>query len=116
MSAAQRQILDALIEVYVRRQPEAVAESEWARLGTADLQATHFAWAGAEERGGPHYYRVQGPSFLAEYDNTQNDANHIHAVWRDLHNDFGEDLLRATLSAEPYLRFAIPALILERIL
>ncbi len=94
MSAAQRQVLDALIEVYVRRLPEAVAEAEWARLGAAYLRAAHFAWAGAEERGRPHYYRVQGPSFLAEYDNTQNDANHIHAVWRDLSNDFGEDLLR----------------------
>lgn len=94
MSAAQCQILDALIEVYVQRLPEAVAAAEWTRLKAADLQAAHFAWAGAEERGGPHYYRVQGPSFLAEYDNTQNDANHIHAVWRDLHNDFGEDLLR----------------------
>ncbi len=94
MSAAQGQVLDALIEVYVQRLPEAVAEAEWTRLKAADLPAAHFAWAGAEERGGPHYYRVQGPSFLAEYDNTQNDANHIHAVWRDLHNDFGEDLLR----------------------
>ena len=94
MSTAQGQVLDALIEVYVQRLPEAVAEAEWTRLKAADLPAAHFAWAGAEERGGPHYYRVQGPSFLAEYDNTQNDANHIHAVWRDLHNDFGEDLLR----------------------
>ena len=94
MSAAQGQVLDALIEVYVQRLPEAVAEAEWTRLKAADLPAAHFAWAGAEERGGPHYYRVQGPSFLAEYDNTQNDANHIHAVWRALHNDFGEDLLR----------------------
>lgn len=94
MNAAQREILYALVETYVKRLPEAVAEAEWARLVGADLQAAHFAWAGAEERGGPHYYRVLGPSFLAEYDNTQNDANHIHAVWRDLSNDFGEDILR----------------------
>ena len=94
MSAAQRELFHALVEVYVRRLPEAVAEAEWARLGEADLQAARFAWAGAEERGGPHYYRVLGPNFLAEYDNTQNDANHIHAVWRDLSNDFGEDILR----------------------
>ena len=93
MSAAQCQILDALIEVYVQRLPEAVAEAEWTRLKAADLPAAHFAWAGAEERGGPHYYRVQGPSFLAEYDNTQNDANHIHSVWRDPTNDFGRNLL-----------------------
>ena len=94
MNAAQREILYALVETYVKRLPEAVAEAEWARLVGADLQAARFAWAGAEERGGPHYYRVLGPSFLAEYDNTQNDANHIHAVWRDLSNDFGEDILR----------------------
>jgi hypothetical protein len=53
-----------------------------------------FAWAGGLEPGDGHYYRVQGPKFLLEYDNTQNDANHIHAVWRDLEDDFGEDLLR----------------------
>jgi hypothetical protein len=54
----------------------------------------YFAWAGVEERGGPHYYRVQGPDFLIEYDNTQNNANHVHSVWRDLNGDFGEDLLK----------------------
>lgn len=53
-----------------------------------------FGWAGVLEVGGPHYYRVQGPTFLIEYDNTQNDANHIHSVWRDFGNDFGRDLLR----------------------
>ena len=94
MNAAQREILSALVETYVKRLPEAVAKAEWVRLAEADLQAARFAWAGAEERGAPHYYRVLGPTFLAEYDNTQNDANHIHAVWRDLSNDFGEDILR----------------------
>ncbi len=55
-----------------------------------------FAWAGPIEKGEGkgHYYRIQGPSFLIEYDNVQNNANHVHAVWRDLKNDFGEDLLR----------------------
>jgi hypothetical protein len=56
-----------------------------------------FAWAGVTEVGGPHYYRVQGPTFLIEYDNTQNDANHIHAVWRDFNGDFGRDLIREHL-------------------
>ena len=93
MTAAQQEILNALVEVYVRRMPEAVAAAEWARLG-GDLASARFAWAGGAERGDPHYYRVQGASFLAEYDNVQNDANHIHAVWRDLTNDFGEDILR----------------------
>jgi hypothetical protein len=71
-----------------------MAQAELARLQATDLATAQFAWAGAEERGGPHYYRVQSANFLAEYDNTQNDANHVHAVWRDLTNDFGEDLLR----------------------
>jgi len=74
--------------------PEPLATAEMANLESMDFMATHFAWAGAAERGAGHYYRVQGPVFLAEYDNTQNDANHIHAVWRNLLNDFGEDLLR----------------------
>ncbi len=94
MSAGQRQVLQALIEVYLHRLPEELAQVEWGKLVHADLNAVRFAWAGGLERGQPHYYRVQGPTFLAEYDNTQNDANHIHAVWRDLENDFGADLLK----------------------
>ncbi|MDA0334158.1 MAG: DUF3500 domain-containing protein [bacterium] len=94
MTVGQRQLLERLVRVYVERLPEAVAQIELARLQPAQMLAASFAWAGAEERGGPHYYRVQSTTFLAEYDNTQNDANHIHAVWRDLTNDFGHDLLR----------------------
>jgi len=48
---------------------------------------------GGIEKGEPHYYRIQGTTFLVEYDNTQNDANHIHSVWRDFKGDFGVDLL-----------------------
>ena len=55
-----------------------------------------FAWMGGRERGAPHYYRVQGPTFLIEYDCTQNGANHVHAVWRDFEGDFGVDLLAET--------------------
>ena len=94
MSPAQRQLLKALVEVYIGRLPAEVAAAEMEKLERADLGESCFAWAGTEERGGAHYYRIQGPTFLAEYDNTQNDANHIHAVWRDLENDFGEDLLQ----------------------
>lgn len=94
MRAGQRELLEALVRVYVERMPEAVAMHEMGRLERAGIDAIHFAWAGEEERRRPHYYRLQGPSFLAEYDNTQNDANHIHAVWRDASNDFGEDVLR----------------------
>ncbi len=94
MNQSQRNGLRRLVEVYVQRLPEPLATAEMANLESTDLTATHFAWAGAAERGAAHYYRVQGAVFLAEYDNTQNDANHIHAVWRNLLNDFGEDLLK----------------------
>jgi hypothetical protein len=57
------------------------------------LDELTFAWAGAEERGQAHYYAVKGPTFLIEYDNTQNHANHIHSVWRDLTHDWDEDVL-----------------------
>jgi hypothetical protein len=94
MNPGQRQILQALVEVYVKRLPPELAAAELERVAQADLNKSHFAWAGSEERNEGHYYRVLGQTFLAEYDNTQNDANHIHAVWRDLQNDFAEDLLR----------------------
>jgi Protein of unknown function (DUF3500) len=54
----------------------------------------YFARSGVAERGAPHYHRIQAPTFLIEYDNTQNNANHIHSVWRDLTNDFAADLLK----------------------
>ena len=95
MSTSQQQTLRELIAVYVERLPEALAESEIDRLEKALMANVHFAWAGAVDRGRGHYYRLQGPTFLAEYDNTQNDANHIHAVWHDLTRNFGEDLLRS---------------------
>ena len=93
MSAAQQEILLALIGEYIQRMPEELAAIEMAALSELGVGQVHFAWAGGIERHQPHYYRLQGPRFLAEYDNTQNDANHIHSVWRDPHNDFGADLL-----------------------
>ena len=93
MTEAQNATVQELIEVYVRRLPDAVAEQELARVRTVEAGDIRFAWAGSEERGEGHYYRVVGPVFLAEYDCTQNDANHIHAVWRNPLNDFGDDIL-----------------------
>ena len=95
MTPSQQRTLRELVGVYLERLPEAVAEMETARLVSVEMAQVHFAWAGDKERGKGHYYRLQGPTFLAEYDNTQNDANHVHAVWRDLTRDFGEDLLKA---------------------
>lgn len=60
----------------------------------------NFAWAGGKERGEPHYYRVQGKTFLLEYDNVQNEANHVHSVWRDFDGDFGRDILGEHYKAE----------------
>ena len=68
------------------------------KIDASGTDAMHFAWAGDERPRQPHYYRLQAPSFLVEYDNTQDDANHVHTVWRDPDGDFGRDLLRAHLA------------------
>jgi hypothetical protein len=64
------------------------------RIKKAGMEQIHFAWAGGTETGEKHYYRIQNPIFIIEYDNTQNDGNHIHTVVRDLENDFGVDVLK----------------------
>jgi hypothetical protein len=95
MNKEQRKRLTALIDVYCEAMPDAVAGERRAQLKKAGWEKIHFAWAGGQQPGEPHYYRIQGPTFLVEYDNTQNRANHIHSVWRDFRGDFGEDLLAA---------------------
>ncbi|PYR04939.1 MAG: hypothetical protein DMF99_30180 [Acidobacteria bacterium] len=90
----QRALLTKLIDVYTGYMAADIAADRVARLKKAGEDKIVFAWAGPVERGKKHYYRVQGPTFLIEYDNTQNDANHIHSVWRDFSGDFGQDLLR----------------------
>jgi hypothetical protein len=94
MDRRQRGLLVSLLDEYARCMPEAVARERLRRLREAGLDKIHFAWAGGADRGQPHYYRLQGPTFLVEYDNTQNGANHIHSVWRDFDGDWGLDLLR----------------------
>jgi hypothetical protein len=94
MDRRQRGLLLALLEEYARSMPTAVARERMERLRQAGVDKIYFAWAGGSERGQPHYYRIQGPTFLCEYDNTQNGANHVHSVWRDFKGDFGVDLLR----------------------
>lgn len=94
MTEAQRTQLRKLIEVYADNFEPGLKEARLARVNEADFGATRFAWAGAVERGKPHYYRVQGAKFLIEYDASQGDGNHIHSVWRDFDGDFGRDLLR----------------------
>jgi hypothetical protein len=93
MTEEQKALFIRLLAEYVENADPAIAGARYARMEEVGLDRIRFAWAGTLERGGPHYYRIHGPTVLIEYDNTQNDANHIHSVWRDLENDFGEDLL-----------------------
>lgn len=94
MDQEQQEILRALLDLYARRLRSDLAGEQLKRIRRKGLQTVHFAWAGGTLECEPHYYRIQGAEFLIEYDNTQNSANHIHTVWRDLRRDFGRDPLR----------------------
>ncbi len=98
MNADQQATLVKLIKTYLFRCRADVAAEEWAKIEKAGIGGVHFAWAGGLERGEPHYYRVQNSAFVLEYDNTQNNANHVHSVWRDFTRDFGGDLLKQHVS------------------
>jgi Protein of unknown function (DUF3500) len=91
----QRAQLVKLIEVYASTFEPALAAARMARVRQGGVEKLSFGWAGSTARGRPHYYRIQGPLFLIEYDCSQNDGNHIHTVWRDFSGDFGRDLLKA---------------------
>ncbi len=93
LTAHQQRKLIALIETHAGAQPPAIAKTRMAAIRKAGLDNVRFAWAGGTKPGEGHYYRVQGPTFLIEYANTQNSANHIHTVWRDFDGDFGLDVL-----------------------
>jgi hypothetical protein len=88
MGPRQRELLVALLGLYLGRLPDPLAAVETGRA-LGGLEAVHFGWAGGTEPGQPHYYRLQGPSMYVEYDNVQNGANHVHSVWRDPDGDFG---------------------------
>jgi hypothetical protein len=98
----QAAVLIRLLEVYLGRMAEPLAAQRRAALERSDFSEVTFAWAGSTRPGEAHYYRIQGPSFLVEYDNTQNAANHIHTVWRDFDGDFGRDLLREHYRNAPH--------------
>jgi hypothetical protein len=94
MTGPQRDLLMKLLDAYTGLMAPEIASDRLAKIKTAGIESVAFAWAGPVERGQKHYYRVQGPTFLIEFDNTQNDGNHVHSVWRDFKGDFGRDLLR----------------------
>jgi len=98
LTAKQSEMLRALVREYANHHRPELAEQDLRKIEAVGWDKVHFAWAGRFEKGHPHYYRVQGPTFLIEYDNTglpqeKEKALHIHSVWRDFNGDFGEDLL-----------------------
>ena len=93
LTPKQRELLQNLLDEYCNNVPEQVAQMREDQIKKA-AGNLHVAWAGGEQVGQPHYYRIQSPVFLIEYDDTQNNANHIHTVWRDFEGDFGLDLLK----------------------
>lgn len=94
MNPAQQEKFKALVAVYANRLRTDIAEAELKKIADTGWARLSFAWAGGLQAGQGHYYRIQSPDFVIEYDNTQNRANHIHTVWRVFEGDFGRDLLR----------------------
>jgi hypothetical protein len=99
LRADQQAILDRLVRRYLDRAPRSYADRCWRDAEEAGLERIRFSWAGPTEPGQGHYYCVVAPDFLIEYDNTQDDANHAHSVWRHLRDDWGTDLLRQHYAA-----------------
>ncbi len=93
MDETSRKRLVAVIREYADTMPRDLADQRMAAIRKAGMDTVTFAWMGSTEPGQGHYYKVQGPTFLIEYDNTQNNANHVHSVWRDYKGDFGMDML-----------------------
>lgn len=95
LSAPGKRLMLELLEVYLHRYKKPYADQMMEDIKKAGLDQLRFAWAGARmpENGKAYYYRIHGPTIIIEYDNSQNNANHIHTVVRDLKNDFGGDML-----------------------
>jgi hypothetical protein len=83
-----------LLQLYFTRYRAEIADPALAAATASNLEGLTFAWAGVLDRSAGHYYRIQGKTFVVEFDNTQNQANHVHTVWRNFDGDFGRDLLR----------------------
>jgi hypothetical protein len=94
LSEDQKKQLMQLLDVYVGNYVFGFSDKLMAKIKKAGIENLSFAWAGSLQAGVANYYRIQGPMLLIEYDNTQNNANHVHTAVRDLTNDFAEDILR----------------------
>jgi hypothetical protein len=101
-NAGQKAALMNIIGEFASRDRAEVAAADLAKIEKEGVDKIVFAWAGSTEPNHAHYYRIHGPTFIIEYDNIQNNANHIHSVWRDLQNDFGEDVLRKHYAETPH--------------
>jgi len=94
LNAKQKELLKQLLKEYLSSIPVKLAIQRESKINDEEFDDIRFGWAGATTKAQAHYYRLQGKTFLIEFDNTQNDANHIHTVWRDFDGDFGRDLIR----------------------
>jgi hypothetical protein len=101
LNESQKKNLVELTELYAHKLRSELAADDLEKIEKSGWDKVHFAWAGALAPGQPHYYRIHGATFLAEFDSVQG-ANHIHSVWRDSANDFGEDLLKEHYAAHPH--------------
>ena len=100
MGAEQQEAFDYLLEAFVTRLKSEQVGREMDRIRAAGPDSLHFVWAGAHRIEQPHYFRLEGPVTLIEFDNTEDDANHVHCVWRDPTNDFGVDILAQHRAAQ----------------
>ena len=97
MSGTQKEMLMSLLTEYVSQVRSDVAQEKLDDFKSQGIDHIHLAWAGPVDRDEEHYYRLHGGDFLVEFDNRQDDANHIHSVWRDIANDFAQNVLREHL-------------------
>ncbi|HEX7014390.1 MAG TPA: DUF3500 domain-containing protein [Cyclobacteriaceae bacterium] len=100
MTSAQQRMLLTLLDVYVKNYAFGFSNRLMKKIQDAGIENLSFAWAGSLQPGAGHYYRIQGPMLLIEYDNTQNNANHVHTAVRDLTDDFAYDILREHYARE----------------
>ena len=92
LAPAQRRLVMEIVNAYMRVLPAVTARRSLERIERAGVERLRLGWAGPLQPNEPHYYRLQGPTFLLEFDNSRNDGTHIHSVWRDFREDFGRDL------------------------
>ena len=102
LDARQQKMLLDLVRQFAEKYRRQILDQIAERNPIFEGRGMHFAWAGGFDSGQGHYYRIQTPHFLFEYDNTQNNANHVHTVWREFDGDFGADLLRHHYETSPH--------------